>query len=136
MEPRADLVLVLHTAYVLFVVGGLMLIWLGVWLGWLWVRGFWFRLLHLAAIGLVALEALIGVTCPLTALEDWLRPGVYPDAGFVARWLHRVLFWDFPAWGFTFAYAVFLLIVVITWLRWPPAPRRGHPGHLERRAPE
>jgi hypothetical protein len=136
MEPPADLVLVLHMGYVLFVVGGLVLIWLGVWLGWLWVRGFWFRLLHLAAIGLVAVEALIGFTCPLTVLEDWLRSGVYPNAGFIERWLHRVLFWDFPAWVFTLTYLVFALMVVMTWLRWPPAPRRGHPGHLTRRPPK
>jgi hypothetical protein len=136
MEPPADLVLVLHAGYVLFVVGGLVLIWLGIRLGWLWVRGFWFRLLHLAAIGLVAVEALIGLTCPLTVLEDWLRWGVYPNAGFIERWLHRFLFWDFPAWVFTLTYLVFALMVVMTWLRWPPAPRRGQPGHLRRGLPK
>ncbi|HTS54993.1 MAG TPA: DUF2784 domain-containing protein, partial [Burkholderiales bacterium] len=122
MGPPADLILVLHTAYVLFVVGGLMLIWLGVWAGWRWVRGFWFRLLHLAAVGLVALEALVGVTCPLTVLEDWLRSGAYADAGFIERWLHRFLFWDLPAWVFTLTYLAFALMVVMTWLRWPPTP--------------
>ncbi len=97
----ADLILALHAAYVLFVVGGLGLIWLGIWRGWRWVRHFWFRLLHLAAIGLVAAEALIGLTCPLTVLEDWLRSESDPSMGFVARWVQRVLFWDFPGWVFT-----------------------------------
>jgi polyferredoxin len=121
--PLADLILGLHAAYVLFVVGGLALIWLGIWRGWRWVRHFWFRLLHLAAIGLVAAEALIGLTCPLTVLEDWLRSESDPSMGFVARWVQRALFWDFPGWVFTLVYLVFALLAVLTWRRWPPAPR-------------
>ena len=40
MVLLADVVLVLHFAYVLFVVGGLVAIWLGCALGWRWVRNF------------------------------------------------------------------------------------------------
>ena len=119
----ADLILGLHAAYVLFVVGGLALIWLGIWRDWRWVRHFWFRLLHLGAIGLVAAEALIGLTCPLTVLEDWLRSEADPSVGFIARWVQRVLFWDFPGWVFTLVYLAFTLLAVLTWRRWPPAPR-------------
>jgi len=43
----ADIVLVVHFAFVLFVVGGLVLIWIGVVLRWAWVRNFWFRVAHL-----------------------------------------------------------------------------------------
>jgi len=120
----ADLVLALHAAYVLFVVGGLALIWLGIWRGWRWVRHFWFRLLHLAAIGLVATEALVGLTCPLTVLEDWLRIQTDANMGFVARWLQRLLFWDFPGWVFTLVYLAFAVLAILTWRRWPPT-RRG-----------
>jgi hypothetical protein len=119
----ADLVLALHAGYVLFVVAGLALIWVGVWREWRWVRRYWFRLLHLGAIGLVAVEALIGLACPLTVLEDWLRSEVDPGAGFVARWVQRALFWDFPTWVFTLAYLIFTLLAVLTWRLWPPAPR-------------
>ncbi len=118
----ADLILALHAAYVLFVVGGLALIWLGVWRGWRWVRHFWFRALHLAAVSLVAVEALIGVVCPLTVLEDWLR-SAQPDEGFIVRWVRWLLFWDFPAWVFTLAYLVVTLVAALTWWRWPPASR-------------
>ena len=119
----ANLILALHAIYVAFVVCGLALIWLGIARGWGWVRNFWFRLLHLAAIGLVAAEALIGVTCPLTVLEDRLRSTAYAGNGFLERWVHRILFWDFPAWVFTLVYVIFAFLVVWTWLRWPPAPR-------------
>ena len=127
MERLADLVLALHAAYVLFVVGGLLLIWLGVWRGWRWVRSFWFRALHLAAVGLVAAEALLGVVCPLTVLEDWLR-STRPDEGFIVRWVRWLLFWDFPLWMFTLAYLALTLVAVLTWWRWPPAPRGSLPA--------
>ena len=76
----ADAVLVLHTGIVLFVVGGLLLVVLGNWRGWPWVNRPWFRLAHLAAITAVVAESWLGLTCPLTTLEWWLRAraGVAP----------------------------------------------------------
>jgi hypothetical protein len=124
----ADVILALHAAYVAFVVGGLALIWLGIARRWRWVRNFWFRLLHLAAIGLVAAEALIGLACPLTVLEGSLRSGDHVAGGFVEHWVHRILFWDFPAWVFTLVYLIFTLLSVLTWRRWPPAPREKVAG--------
>jgi len=115
----ADLVLVLHAAYVSFVVGGLGLIWIGVRRQWRWTRNLWLRSLHLAAIGLVALEAILGWSCPLTVLEDHLRSSA-GEPEFVARWLRRLLFWDFPAWVFTAGYIAFTALVVATWIGWPP----------------
>lgn len=120
----ADLVLVVHFAYVLFVVGGLGLIWLGWLLRWRWVSSFWFRALHLGAIALVAVEAVVGWVCPLTLLEDRLRAAAPAGPEFVARWLHRLLFWDFPPWIFTASYLAFAFMVLVTWLRCPPRPRK------------
>jgi len=122
MHRLADLILFVHAGYVLFVVGGLVLIWLGVGRGWRWVRSLWFRVLHLAAVSLVAVEALLGVVCPLTALEDWLRSSQV-DEDFVVRWVRWLLFWDFPLWVFTLTYVVLALVTVLTWWLWPPAPR-------------
>jgi uncharacterized protein DUF2784 len=125
MGRLANLILALHVAYVLFVVGGLVLVWLGIGCGWRWVRNFWFRLLHLAAIGLVAAEALLSFACPLTVFEDWLRSTDDAAAsGFVERWVHRILYWDLPSWVFTLVYLTFAFLAVLTWQRWPPV-RRG-----------
>jgi len=121
----ADLILFVHFAFVLFVVGGLALVWLGAALGWRWVRNRWFRLAHLAAIGYVALEASIGMMCPLTVWEDALR-GVHEERGFIARWLHALLFYDFPESVFTVAYVAFALVVLATYWLVPPYRKSDH----------
>ncbi|HEB86193.1 MAG TPA: DUF2784 family protein, partial [Gammaproteobacteria bacterium] len=47
----ADAILLLHVLFVTFVVMGLVLIFAGKVRAWAWVRNPWFRLTHLAAIG-------------------------------------------------------------------------------------
>ena len=117
----ADLVLVVHFAIVLFIVGGLIAVWTGAALGWPWVRNPWFRYLHLAAIAYVAAEALLGVACPLTVWEDVMRGGARADS-FVGRWVRRLLYYDAPEWVFTVAYIAWALATLAT-LRLVP-PRR------------
>jgi hypothetical protein len=119
----ADLVLVVHFAFVLFVAGGLALVWIGGAAGWQWVRGFWFRAAHLAAIAFVAAEGLLGIWCPLTLWEARLR-GVGVGKSFVAEWIHRLLYYDLPEWMFTVTYVVFGAVVALTWWLLPPRPRK------------
>lgn len=125
----ANGVLVLHVAVVLFVVGGLALIVLGNWRSWPWVNRWWFRLAHLAAIGVVVAEAWFGVICPLTTFEMWLRAQAGAAAyrgGFIEHWLQRLLYYDAPPWAFTLGYTAFALLVVLAWWRFPPRRRGGH----------
>jgi len=117
----ADIVLIFHFAFVLFVVGGLALIWIGFATGWHWVRHYGFRAAHLAAMVCVAGEALLGVVCPLTLWEDALR-GAHEEKSFIARWVHRVMFYNFPEWVFTALYVAFALLVAAT--LWIIPPRR------------
>jgi len=124
MTWLADLILVIHFLFVLFVVGGLVLIWIGAAAGWRWVRNRWFRIAHLAAIFVVAAEALLGMVCPLTVWEDALR-GAPVETGFIARWVHRVLFYSFPEWVFAVAYVLFALAVAVTYWLAPPRRRRN-----------
>lgn len=119
MTLLADLILVVHFAFVLFVVGSLPLIWLGAGASWSWVRNFRFRIMHLAAILFVSAEAVAGVWCPLTLWEDALR-GVDSEKSFIARWIHAVLFYDLPPAAFTAAYVAFAVLVALTWWRVPP----------------
>ena len=119
----ADAILVVHFLIVLFIVGGLLAVWLGAALGWRWVRNPWFRYLHLAAIGFVALEALLGVMCPLTAWEDALRGGARAES-FVGRWVRYFLYYDAPEWVFAAAYAAWAGATLAT-LRLVPPTRRA-----------
>jgi hypothetical protein len=124
----ADLVLVLHVAVVLFVVGGLAVVIAGNtrW-RWRWVNLPAFRLAHLAAIGVVVVGAWIGEVCPLTTLEMTLRlragRGVY-EGSFIQQWLQRLLYYEAPAWVFALAYSVFGLLVALAWWYFPPTFRR------------
>jgi len=120
----ADLVLLVHFAFVLFVVGGLGLIWVGAAAGWNWIRNRRFRIAHLAAIVIVAGEALAGIWCPLTLWEAQLR-GMEAEKSFLAQWVHRVMFYDFPEWVFTAAYVLFALAVVASWRLVRPIRGRG-----------
>jgi hypothetical protein len=118
----ANAVLIVHALFVAFVVGGLVFVWLGASRGWSAARDFRFRVLHLAAILFVTLESLAGIACPLTVWEDRLRGGS-ADGAFLARWLHRALYYDFPAWAFSLAYVLFATAVILTYLFIPPRRR-------------
>jgi hypothetical protein len=119
----ADLVLITHVGFVAFVVLGLVLIIVGGCCGWRWIRNPWFRILHLAAIGVVAFQSWFGMTCPLTILEMNLRDRASDatyDNGFIAHWLQRLLFYEAPPWVFTASYTLFGLLVVASWFKFRP----------------
>lgn len=124
----ADVVLVVHFLFVAFVVGGQCLIVAGWLLKWCWVRARWFRFSHLGAMGFVMLETWIGMMCPLTDLEKYLRRSAGQDPygeSFIGYWLNRLLFYSAPEWVFIVAYTLFFALVVLMWIVCPPAPRRN-----------
>jgi hypothetical protein len=119
----ADLIVVFHATYVSFVVFGLVLILLGIAFRWGWVRNVWFRTLHLTAIGIVVLEAVVGMTCPLTDWENRLRrmAGEGGYAGdFIGYWAHRLIFYHAEPWVFTVLYISFGLAVLAAFVLAPP----------------
>lgn len=123
----ADAILVVHAAFVLFVVGGFAAIWIGIAARRAFAYNVWLRGAHLAAIGFVAIESLLGSMCPLTIWEDALRHRS-EDAGFIERWVHAWLFWSAPPWVFTAGYVAFAMLVAWTWWRHPPRRRAATPG--------
>lgn len=95
----ADLVFLVHLAFILFaVLGGLLVL---KWKCWAW--------LHVPAVVWATLISFAGWVCPITPLENWLRekggaiayrsgfidqyilPLVYPDADFLTRRVQIVL---------------------------------------------
>lgn len=81
----ADAVLVLHLAFILFVVlGGLLVLWRR-WLLWL----------HLPAVAWGILIEFTGWICPLTPLENWLRRlggGRGYSGGFIDHYLGSLIY--------------------------------------------
>ena len=130
----ADAVVVLHVAYVTFIIVGLVLILVGWWRNWQWVRNFWFRALHLTMIMVVVVEALLGIVCPLTTWEKGLRrlsgEATYTGS-FLGRWAHEILFFELPPWIFTVIYCLFgALVLAVCWL---VPPRRNSAGNRDAR---
>ena len=120
----ADVLLVVHFLIAAFIVGGLVLVWIGAAAGWAWVRNRWFRWLHLGAIVFVAAEGLFGVMCPLTVWEDMLRGGVRAES-FVGRWVRSLLYYEAPEWVFTAAYLAWTAATLLTLWLVPPRRRAG-----------
>jgi len=114
----ADAILLLHVLFVAFVLVGLALIFVGNALTWSWVRNPWFRIAHLAAIGVVVIQSWLGVICPFTTWEMALRSRagdtVYSGT-FISHWLETILYYQAPAWVFVVCYTAFGAVVVASW---------------------
>ena len=125
----ADAVLLLHVAFVTFVLLGLTLIFVGKALDWSWVRNRWFRVAHMIAIGIVVLQSWFGMICPLTNIEMALRSragdATYTGS-FIAHWLDSLLYYRAPAWVFAVCYTAFGVLVVASWFWVQPRPFRGN----------
>lgn len=119
----ADFIVVVHFAFVAFVLFGQILIVIGGICGWSWVRNRWFRGIHFASIGVVVLESWCGVTCPLTTWEYNLRQAAGEatyEGAFIAYWAHEFLFYDGDPWVFTTAYSIFGAMVLLSLWLIPP----------------
>jgi len=122
----ADALLLLHFLFVCFVVIGLLLIFVGKWRNWLWIRQFWFRIAHLFAIAVVAAQSWFGMICPLTIWEMELRERagdqVYTGS-FIAHWIEQLLYYRAPNWVFVLLYTSFGALVLASWFLVRPNKR-------------
>jgi hypothetical protein len=126
----ADLLVAVHLAYVAYVVVGQLLILVGVVLRWGWVRNPWFRVTHLLAIAIVAVETVFEIECPLTVWERGLRGLAgqeFSGDNFVARLLHSLLFLNLPHWAFPVIHIGLATLVIGTFVLAPPRWRRVRP---------
>ncbi len=115
----ADLIVVIHFAWILFMLVGFIRT----------IRGFWkknffdrwlFRTLHLCGIAYVGLLAVLRQYCPLTILENTLRVKYNPDltypGSFIVFYVEKLVYPDLnPSiiWGYTIFIAVFTIVVFI-----------------------
>ena len=113
-------------AYVGFVAVGFILILVGAALKWAWIHNRRLRYLHLGAIALVAAEALVGLICPITLLENWLLIGsgqAGRERTFIGQLLYNLLYYDFPSWIFSVAYIALTILAILLLIVIPPKAR-------------
>ncbi len=133
MNPKllvglADAVLWFHVIVVLFNVFGLVVVPIGAWRGWGFVRVFWWRALHLAMLAVVAIQAVFGRACFLTLWQSDLvqqagKAG--SNAPLLQRWVTQLIFWPVPLWFFVILYlAVWAYALALWWLVPPRRVRR------------
>ncbi|HIF61138.1 MAG TPA: DUF2784 domain-containing protein [Rhodospirillales bacterium] len=118
MSLIADIVLVVHFCIVVFIVVGFFLIPIGYKYGWTWIKNTKLRILHLALMALVTLEALFGITCPLTFIENSLR-GIYQQKSFIGYWIGQIIYWDFPTQFFMILYCIAAGWTILMWKLFP-----------------
>lgn len=127
LSELATAILAFHLGVIAFNVFGLVVVPLGAWLGWAWVRGYWWRLAHLAILAVVAFQALLDRICFLTLWQsDLLREAGKSAASgpLIARWIDRMIFWPLPLWVFAVLYVLVWLYALALWWLVPPRRQR------------
>jgi hypothetical protein len=119
----AQAVLAVHLAVIAFNLFGLIAIPLGGWFGWGWVRVRWWRWLHLAAMAVVAVQALAGQACFLTIVQARLSGQGGAPEPLIMGVVNRLIFWPLPIWAFAVLYVLLLAYVLALLKLVPPRPR-------------
>jgi len=119
----ADAVLLLHLGVIVFNIFGIIVIPLGAWRRWRFVRVFWWRALHVGILAVVALQALLNRLC---FLSNWhadlvqLAGGRTSNAPAVAAFVSRLIFWPLPPLAFVVLYVAVCLYTLALWRLVPP----------------
>jgi hypothetical protein len=75
-------------------------------------------------MGFVLCESLIVIICPLTEWENDLRlkggQSQTYETSFVKDWVHKIMFFDFNERTFMTIYALFFILMLLTFWKIPP----------------
>ena len=119
----ADTILILHFLVIIFIISLYFLIPYGYSKNWKFVKNYKIRLAHLMLIFFITLETFLGIICPLTTLENYLRGQSYSET-FISFWISKVIYWDLPTTFFIVVYTIFLIFAIILWLKF--LPKKNH----------
>lgn len=108
-------ILLVHLAIIAFNVAGCVLVPIGAWRHWRWVRAFWWRLAHVLSFAVVAAQALAGRACFLTIWQGDLAGRAHAQP-LIAGWVNRLIYWPLPLWVFAVAYVVLFAYVLALWV--------------------
>ena len=111
----ADIILIVHLAWIIFMLYGFALTVRAFWRPVFWDRWL-FRSIHLAGILFVAGLELLGKYCPLTIWEYGLRRGTDEPGYFILDWIERLIYPDVNPLVYllpTYGVALFTLIMFV-----------------------
>ncbi|HEY3909636.1 MAG TPA: DUF2784 family protein [Stellaceae bacterium] len=135
----AEAILAGHVAIILFNLFGLIAVPIGALCGWRFVRIAWWRVLHIALLAVVAVQAVAGRACILTLWQAAMSGAAAAPTPLIMDWVDRLIYWRLPIWVFGALYlAVFGYALALFWL---VPPRRNRlalvvpAGHTWRREP-
>lgn len=114
----ADIVMLIHFAFIAFVLGGQGMIMIGYHRKWRWATNRVMMKVHIACVLYVVVQAWAGQWCPLTLLENRYRAAAGQEAyrsSFIRDWVGRLIYYDAPLWVFTIIYTVFGALAIIYW---------------------
>lgn len=113
----AALILAIHLIIIGFNLFGLVAIPLGAWRGWRFVHGPRWRLLHIASLGVTALQALLGRICFLTLWQGVASEERGAATPLIMHWVNSLIYWPLPLWVFTLIYVLaFAYVLALLWL--------------------
>ena len=118
----ADVLMLIHFGLAAFISAGFFIIPLGYRLGWNWIKKRNLRLLHLFLMGVITTETIVGLTCPLTVLENMFRDFDH-SMSFMSYWVAQILYWDLSNQVFVLLYSLCFVWVLILWKFCPPVAR-------------
>ena len=115
----SDVVLVFHFIIIIVIISGFILVPIGYKLKWLWLSNLKLRSFHLGLICFVTIEATIGMTCPLTIIENLFNESQYSQS-FIKFWISKIIYWDLPTLFFIILYSLCTLWTILMWKIFPP----------------
>ncbi len=115
----ADFILLVHFLLAFFITSGFFIIPIGYKFEWDWCKNLKIRTTHTIAILIVTAETVLGITCPLTSIENSFR-GIYNSESFVTYWFREILYWNLSMELFLFVYSVCLIWTIAMWKLFPP----------------
>ena len=125
----ADVVLISHFCVVFYVTFGLLILPIGYIFNWIWTRHRKMRLIHASFVGFITLEAVLGIACPLTQIEIYLR-NIDLSQSFVSYWITELIYWDLPKAFFIILYLSCSSWSLLFWVIHPPMKTSGNSKSL------
>lgn len=123
----ADIIVVMHFAWILFMLVGFMLTLIGFW----WKSFFdrWlFRTLHLCGIAYVGLLAFLKEYCPVTILENILRARYNPEStypgSFIVYYIEKLVYPEVNPLVILIPTIIIAVFTVVVFIIRPPAKIR------------